>query len=83
MHILSDDGLPVTSSDEAINVFANKTITLISGQSKVRLDGASITFECPGTFTVKGGSHAFAGPRAQPAILTNLLMLYKRKYFLQ
>ncbi|MBS1161897.1 MAG: Rhs element Vgr protein, partial [Proteobacteria bacterium] len=35
---------------------------LQAGQSSVTLEGANITFACPGTFSVKGSGNAFVGP---------------------
>ncbi|MET3118789.1 uncharacterized protein (DUF2345 family), partial [Undibacterium sp. GrIS 1.8] len=44
-------------------------ITLQAGQSSITLEGANITFACPGNFTVKGGQHAFdAGAREAAAL---------------
>ncbi len=61
MEILADKTVTVTSSNDSISVLANKKIVLQAGQSSITLEGANITFACPGNFTVKAGSHAMAG----------------------
>ncbi|MEO6590479.1 MAG: DUF2345 domain-containing protein, partial [Pyrinomonadaceae bacterium] len=42
-------------------------IVLKAGQTSITLEGGNITFACPGTFSVKGSSHAFAGGASSPA----------------
>ena len=67
LEILADQSITVTSSNDEIHVLANKKIVLQAGQSAVTLDGANITFTCPGKFSVKGAGHAFLGADSGPA----------------
>ncbi|WP_026132555.1 MULTISPECIES: DUF2345 domain-containing protein, partial [unclassified Janthinobacterium] len=46
---------------------AKEKIVLQAGQSSVTLEGGDITFACPGSFTVKGGQHVFAGGASKAA----------------
>ena len=42
---------------------------LQAGQSSITLDGANISFACPGNFTVKGGQHLFdTGQKSSPQL---------------
>ena len=59
LEILADKEITVMSVNGQIVMSANKKITLMAGQSSVTLDGANITFACPGKFTVKGAQHSF------------------------
>lgn len=72
LEILADDSITTTSSQTRIDMLASSKIVLIAGQSTVTLDGSNITFACPGTFTVKGGTHDFVGPGSQTASLNPL-----------
>ena len=62
----------MTSSQAHIHINAAKKITLKAGQSSITLDGANITFACPGTFKVKAGKHAFRGAGSKAARLSPL-----------
>lgn len=61
MEILADDAVTVTSSQTRVDIQASKKIVLAAGQSTITLDGANITFACPGSFTVHGSTHDFSG----------------------
>ncbi len=54
LELLADQAITATSSEGKVSVLAKEKITLQSGQTEIVLDGANITFRCPGTFTVKG-----------------------------
>ena len=54
LELLADQAITATSSEGKVSVLAKDKITLQSGQTEIVLDGANITFRCPGTFTVKG-----------------------------
>ena len=69
MEILADDSVTITSSNDEIHVLAKGSIVLRAAQSSVTIEGGDITFACPGTFSVKGASHAFEGPGSAPAEL--------------
>ncbi|WP_246262274.1 type VI secretion system Vgr family protein [Aromatoleum evansii] len=72
MEILADQSVSVTSSNDEIHVLARERIVLQAGQSSVKLEGADITFACPGTFSVKGAGHAFEGPENSVSASTHL-----------
>ncbi|MET3118477.1 uncharacterized protein (DUF2345 family), partial [Undibacterium sp. GrIS 1.8] len=64
LELLADKAITVVSVNDQIEINAKQKITLQAGQSSITLEGANITFACPGNFTVKGGQHAFdAGAR--------------------
>ena len=58
----ADGEVTIVSVDDEIKVLASTKIEFIAGQSKITLDGVNITFACPGSFTVKAGSHGWRGP---------------------
>ncbi|MDR1999921.1 MAG: type VI secretion system tip protein VgrG [Zoogloeaceae bacterium] len=62
MEVLADQSMTVTSSNDEIHILAKSKIMLQAGQSSVTLQGQSITFTCPGTFSVKGAGQGFKGP---------------------
>jgi type VI secretion system secreted protein VgrG len=64
LEVLADKDVVVTSVNDSIEIKARNKIVLQAGQSSVTLEGGNITFACPGTFSVKGASHAFAGGAA-------------------
>ena len=72
LELLADEEVVVTSSQAHIHINAAKKITLKAGQSSITLDGANITFACPGTFKVKAGKHAFRGAGSKVAGLMPL-----------
>jgi type VI secretion system secreted protein VgrG len=72
LEIKADQSIKVTSSNDSIRVQANQKIELLAGQSSVVLEGANITFTCPGAFTVKAAQHAWAGGGGSAASLPNL-----------
>lgn len=61
LELLADQDIQVTSSNDDIHIVASTSITLTAGQAQVKLDGANIDFVCPGSFTVKGATHDWAG----------------------
>lgn len=61
LELLADQAITATSSEGKVSVLAKEKITLQSGQTEIVLDGANITFRCPGTFTVKGSIKSLEG----------------------
>ena len=61
LEILADKDVSVISVNEGIEIKARQKIVLQAGQASVTLEGGNITFACPGTFSVKGATHAFPG----------------------
>lgn len=72
LEILADKDLFVVSVNDSIEIKAARKIVLQAGEASITLDGANISFECPGNFTVKGGQHLFAGGASQAALLPGL-----------
>jgi type VI secretion system secreted protein VgrG len=65
LEILADKEVVVISVNDSIEIKAKQKIVLQAGQSSITLEGANITFACPGEFSVKGGQHIFdAGAHA-------------------
>ncbi|MDO6388421.1 type VI secretion system Vgr family protein [Uliginosibacterium sp. 31-12] len=69
LEVLADQNVTVTSSNDEIHVLANSKIVLQAGQSSITLEGANITFACPGKFMVKGAQHVMASGAASAASL--------------
>ncbi|NUU01344.1 type VI secretion system Vgr family protein [Herbaspirillum robiniae] len=70
LEILADQDVIVKSVNDGIEIKASGKIVLQAGQSSVTLEGGNITFACPGTFSVKGATHAFSGgASASPDLL--------------
>jgi len=59
LEILADREVTVISVNDGIEVKASRKIVLQAGQASITLEGRDITFACPGTFSVKGGTHVF------------------------
>ncbi|MEW6763971.1 MAG: DUF2345 domain-containing protein, partial [Pseudomonadota bacterium] len=59
LEILADKEVVVVSVNDSIEIKAKQKIVLQAGQSSITLEGANITFACPGEFSVKGGQHLF------------------------
>ncbi|MBB4014739.1 DUF2345 domain-containing protein, partial [Niveibacterium umoris] len=72
LELAADKSVSVTSSGEGIAILAKDKIVLGAGQSQIELNGANITFKCPGKFEVKGASHAFEGGGSAAAVVPNL-----------
>ncbi|WP_078031442.1 type VI secretion system Vgr family protein [Massilia sp. KIM] len=72
LEILADKEVTVLSANDCISIQAKQKIVLHAGQSSVTLDGANITFACPGSFTVKGGQHSFESGANKAASLGEL-----------
>ena len=70
--IWSEKDLTVQSTTDEIRIQAKDSITLTAGSSQVKLQGGNVTFTCPGTWTVKGASHAWSGGGSRAAQLTGL-----------
>jgi type VI secretion system secreted protein VgrG len=66
------EAVSIVSVDDEITVSAQSKVELIAGQGRILLDGADITFACPGSFTVKAGSHGWHGAQSDAAILEKL-----------
>ncbi|GAA5165039.1 type VI secretion system Vgr family protein [Viridibacterium curvum] len=69
LEVLADQNVTVTSSNDEIHILASSKIVLQAGQSSITLEGANITFACPGNFTAKGASHVMAGGGSAAASL--------------
>lgn len=67
--IWSEQDLTVQSTTDEVRIQASKSITLTAGQSQIVIEGGNITFTCPGSWTVKGASHAWLGGGSQAASL--------------
>ena len=61
LELLADKEVTVVSVNDSISINAKNQIVLKAGQSSITLDGANITFACPGTFSVKGSGHSLGG----------------------
>nr|WP_034330812.1 type VI secretion system Vgr family protein [Herbaspirillum sp. B39] len=77
LEILADKDVSVVSVNEGIEIKARQKIVLQAGQASVTLEGGNITFACPGTFSVKGGTHAFPGGAS---VSPDLMALPDTKY---
>jgi type VI secretion system secreted protein VgrG len=62
----------VVSVNDSIEVLASQKVTLQAGQTSITLDGANITFACPGKFSVKGSAHDFLSGSSDAAGLMPL-----------
>ncbi|MDR3409649.1 MAG: type VI secretion system Vgr family protein [Formivibrio sp.] len=68
MAINAQKGVAITSSTANVELHAEKAITAIgSGGAYLKLEGGNIEVGCPGAFTVKAGSHVWAGPASKSA----------------
>jgi type VI secretion system secreted protein VgrG len=72
LEILADKAITVISVNDSIEIRAKEKIVIQAGQSAITLEGGSITFACPGNFTVKGGEHLFDRGGRKGANLANL-----------
>jgi type VI secretion system secreted protein VgrG len=72
LELLADKEVTVVSVNSEIQINAKTQIVLKAGQTSITLDGANITFACPGTFSVKGSGHSLAGGASSPALLPKL-----------
>lgn len=68
----ADQQVRVLSVNDEVRVQAATRIELTGGACRLLLDGADITFSCPGQFSVQGGAHAFEAGGEQPASLQAL-----------
>ena len=69
LQLWADQSIQVVSTDQELRLSAQTRIELIGGACSLVLDGGDITFTCPGTFSVRGASHAFlGGARAEAAL---------------
>jgi type VI secretion system secreted protein VgrG len=69
LELLADKEVTVVSVNSDIQINAKTKIVLKAGQTSITLEGANITFACPGTFSVKGSGHSLAGGASGPAML--------------
>jgi type VI secretion system secreted protein VgrG len=72
LEILADKDVTVVSVNDSIEVLASQKVTLQAGQTSITLDGANITFACPGKFSVKGSAHDFLSGGSDAAALGRL-----------
>ncbi|GAA5172715.1 type VI secretion system Vgr family protein [Viridibacterium curvum] len=72
LEVLADQNVTVTSSNDEIHILASSKIVLQAGQSSITLEGANITFACPGKFAVKGANNVMAGGGSGAASLDEL-----------
>ncbi len=72
LEILADKAITVISVNDSISIKAKDKIVVQAGQSSITLEGANITFACPGNFTVKGGKHVFDSGESGSAALPEL-----------
>jgi type VI secretion system secreted protein VgrG len=72
LQLLAQQGITVSSVNGEIRLYAKDKITLGAGDSSIVLDGPDITFTTPGTYTQKGGSHAFLPGASAAAELVHL-----------
>ena len=72
LEILADQDVTVISVNDAIAIEANQKIVIQAGQSSITLEGADITFACPGVFSVKGSLHGFDGGASVAADIDKL-----------
>ncbi|MGL5180426.1 DUF2345 domain-containing protein, partial [Herbaspirillum huttiense] len=81
LEILADKDVSVISVNEGIEIKARQKIVLQAGQASVTLEGGNITFACPGTFSVKGATHAFPGGARDSPEFPMLPDSRPRRYF--
>ena len=72
LEILADKEVVVVSVNDSIEIKARQKIVLQAGQASITLEGANITFACPGEFSVKGGQHIFDSGASRAADLAPL-----------
>ena len=72
LEMLADKEITVVSVNDSIAIHAKTKIVLKAGQTSITLEGANITFACPGTFSVKGAGHFLDGGASAPAALAKL-----------
>lgn len=72
LELLADQSVTVTATDGRIDVLAKEKIVLQAGQTAIKLEGDSITFACPGSFTVKAGENPFLSGENKAATLAAL-----------
>ncbi|MFG6447096.1 type VI secretion system Vgr family protein [Roseateles sp. BYS180W] len=84
LQLWADQTISLTSSNDEIRISAQSKIELTAGQSALTLDGANITFTCPGTFAVHGARHNFLGGESGAVELSTLpdtrLKLYQKQF---
>jgi type VI secretion system secreted protein VgrG len=72
LELLADKEVTVVSVNDSISINAKTKIVLKAGQTSITLDGANITFACPGTFSVKGSAHSLDSGASSAASLPTL-----------
>ncbi len=58
--VLADKAVTVTSSADSVEILAQQNIVLHGGDSMIRLEGNTVTFETSGLLSVKGAGHPLA-----------------------
>ena len=72
LEMLADKEITVVSVNDSISINAKTKIVLKAGQTSITLEGANITFACPGKFSVKGAAHFLDGGASSAAVLAKL-----------
>jgi type VI secretion system secreted protein VgrG len=72
LELLADKEVTVVSVNDSISINAKTKIVLKAGQTSITLDGANITFACPGVFSVKGSGHSMDSGASNAASLPKL-----------
>jgi type VI secretion system secreted protein VgrG len=72
LELLADKEVTVVSVNDSISINAKTKIVLKAGQTSITLEGADITFACPGKFSVKGSAHSLDGGASAPAQISSL-----------
>lgn len=67
VEITADKTVKIISTSDAVNVMAEKEITLTAGGATIRLAGGNIYVHAPGLVEVKGSQHSFQGPASENA----------------
>lgn len=67
VEITADKMVKIISTTDAVNVMAEKEITLTAGGATIRLAGGNIYVHAPGLVEVKGSQHSFSGPASANA----------------
>lgn len=67
VEITADKTVKIISTSDAVNVMAEKEITLTAGGATIRLAGGNIYIHAPGLVEVKGSQHSFSGPASAHA----------------
>ncbi|WP_137938805.1 type VI secretion system Vgr family protein [Chitinivorax sp. B] len=72
LHLVSEQALTLTSSQDEIRILAQEQVTLFGGGAEIELKGGDITFKARGKFEVKAASVVFDGPGREIPLLGTL-----------